>query len=68
MENFSTMKYKTVYDKKSGAWYYEIYSNDEILILNSPDLFEAEGEARYAAIGQICMLEKELSNSELPRS
>lgn len=68
MENFSTMKYKTMFDDKTKRWCYEIYSTKEELISDSPDDFESEGEARYAAIGHISVLEKGLSNFELPRS
>lgn len=68
MEKFSTMKYKTVFDEKIRRWCYEIYSANEDLISDSPDFFDSQGEARYAAIGHISVLEKTLSNSELPRS
>lgn len=63
METLGEFKFKVVRDSEKLGWSYKIYGKDgTILISDSPDVFESEGVARYAAIGHITILERNSSS------
>jgi hypothetical protein len=59
MENFSHYRYKVLPTRNAKGFYYKIYNcNGTIMLKESQEIFAHEGIARYAAIGQIALMEK----------
>lgn len=58
METYSTFSFKILKNEERQGWYFEIYSFDgKTLLLVGDECFRQEGIARYAAIGQIHLME-----------
>lgn len=58
MTNIGTIYKYHVYKGHPEGWVYEIYTQfDDVLIRESEEWFDSEGQAGFAAIGHISLLE-----------
>lgn len=63
METFGKFRFKILKDDHTSGFYYQIYTNDlSQVVSTSVDSFWSTGLARYAAIGQITLIEKNTIN------
>ncbi len=57
MEIFGLFKFKVFFDENWDGWLFKVYDKTDKEMIESSEVFSSEGIARYAAIGQIALLE-----------
>jgi hypothetical protein len=61
MERLGTYKFKVFHDEKWDGWSYKIYDQNEKELMESKEIFNRKGIARYAVIGHITLFESKES-------